>query len=227
MEKIILTDIDGVLLNWFEGFEAFVSEQHPLLLGKGSCAPYASQKRLYQWLGLPSFEEGKKIVTTFYGSKQDYQLRAYPDALEYLPRLHQEGWTLIAVTHSVNPEISHDVKLHCLRQNFGDIFETIHSLNLDESKAFYLKEYAPTFWIEDNLKNAVAGAEYGHHPFLIFRDEWGAMSDEIADAPKITIPVKNSSQSRKIKLTSNWSNIYHHIQSENILKSSQILASAT
>lgn len=214
MEKVILTDVDGVLLDWGGGFEAFMGKRRPELLEQGPCAPFIGQNRLYQWLGLSSFEEAMPIVSQFYGSEYDYQMKAFPDALKYISRLHQEGWRIIAISHSVDLEKSYDVKLQCLRRNFGDVFEDLHSIYIHECKSTYLKKYAPTFWVEDALKNAIAGARLGYKPFLMFREEWGEIPDGMKQGLQTEIPVDGQKDFRKLKLVKNWEEIYASIHSK-------------
>jgi len=50
---------------------------------------------------------------------------------------------------------------------FGDVFDTVHCLDLKDGKKSHLMQYKPTFWIEDKMDMCLQGVDAGHKCILM------------------------------------------------------------
>lgn len=165
MEKarIILTDADGVLCNWNEGFSEFMALQgHPLQ--PGTCHEYSIAKR--HNISIP---EAIDYVTEYNESENIARLTSFADSIEYVAALADLGFRFIVVTAISEHPISKKHRTMNLENMFGQVFDEIHCIKTGGSKAEILKQWAGSgyFWIEDHMRQAEAGHEVGLKTVLI------------------------------------------------------------
>lgn len=184
-KKILLLDVDDVLLNWYSGFERYM--RHLGYESNGS-VDWDLSKRFDT-----SKKEMEKIIKTFNKRWEFGTLDPLPNAQKVMKKLSKDGWRFVAIS-----SCSTDLATIALRRTnlywcYGDIFDAVHCLNLGESKESHLADYNPTWWIEDKFENAVAGLKFGHksillnyptnkdmhHPDLIRCDGWKNIYDII------------------------------------------------
>ena len=192
MNKIILTDVDGVLLNWEWAFTTWM-EQHGYTQVENGNTYY----NVYERFGI-SEAEGKQQVKIFNESAAIGFLPALRDSMYYVKRLHEEhGYVFRAITSlSLDPS-AYKLRKMNLEKLFGSTaFEDILCLDTGADKDEALDPYSDTglFWIEDKMENAIAGLEVGLNPILI---EHGYNMD-------YSVPVG-------MKKCLNWKEIYEHI----------------
>ena len=162
-EKLILTDIDGVCLNWNEAFYNYMSEngyeQVPGTESKYNLAvrfgkdPDLITHMLREW--------NNSIAIT--------NLEPLADAQEGIKKLADAGFRFIAITSiSDNPQVK-DYRKENLMKLFGDVFDDVICLPTGSSKQYELEKWAGSelFWIEDHFKNAEAGYEVGLNTILV------------------------------------------------------------
>jgi hypothetical protein len=192
-KKIILTDCDGVCLDWEWAFNVWMQE-HGFEEVPGSKFSYDMSLRY----GI-SREQVVKLIKVFNESAAIGFLPAQRDAMYYIKRLHEEyGYRFHAITSvSLDPNAIklREMNIHKL---FGDAFERIVCLDTGAHKDEALEEYEGTglFWIEDKWSNAEAGYKYGLRPIVL---EHGHNMMEYH--PDIVI-------------LKNWKAIYKHITGE-------------
>ena len=99
MEKIILVDCDGVLLNWEDGFDQYVkSKGHNRM--PGTEAEYSMAVRYNI-----STATSLSYIKEYNESEAMANLAPFADSVEYVTKLANEGFKFIAVTSmSDHPE---------------------------------------------------------------------------------------------------------------------------
>lgn len=172
MEKVILTDVDGVLLDWQGGFDVYMKDKGYTLLPNTEHY-YNMTYRFIREVNAKrydiSFEEMSELVREFNEGPLIEKLEPYKDAPEYVAKLASLGFRFIAVTSLSDDPDAYDYRANNLRNVFGDVFEELHCLPIGSSKQHVLTRWANTgyFWIEDHFKNAEAGWEVGLQTHLI------------------------------------------------------------
>jgi hypothetical protein len=193
MNKIILTDCDGVLLNWEWAFCIWM-EQHGYEQIPDGNQEYNISKRFRI-----QEKEGKALVNRFNESAAIGFLPALRDSIYYVKRLHEEhGYEFHCITSlSLDPSAKKLRQMN-LEKMFGPTaFTVLECLDTGADKDEFLDEhYADTgyYWIEDKMANAVAGLNVGLSPILI-EHGWN-MND--------SVPVG-------MKKVVKWKEIYEHI----------------
>jgi hypothetical protein len=183
-DKLILTDIDGCVLDWEWAFNVWI-QQHGFTEVEGSKFSYDMSVRY----GIPK-EQVRKLIKIFNESAAIGFLPAQRDAMFYIKRLHEEhGYRFHAITSlSLDPNAQklREMNLHKL---FGSTaWERIVCLDTGAHKDEALEEYEGTglWWIEDKTENAEAGynaglkcllLEHGHnmhveHPGIQLVKNW-------------------------------------------------------
>ena len=162
---IILTDCDGVCLDWEYAFNIWMQE-HGFTEVEGSKLNYDMSIRY----DIPK-EQVKKLIKIFNESAAIGFLPAQRDAMYYIKRLHEEhGFRFHAITSlSLDPNAQklREMNLHKL---FGPTaFERIVCLDTGAHKDDALEEYEGTgcWWIEDKPENAEAGYQAGLNCLLL------------------------------------------------------------
>lgn len=158
MKKVLLTDVDGVILDWVKSFGQFAQSKGYKLLMETP-----STWEMNEWIGTNS-NTIKKLISEFNSSDLFESIPVFEDAKSILPKLAKK-YDLVAVTCC-----SKDPKTVSRRtknlQKIGVNFKAIHCLDFTESKLDVLRAYSPTIWIEDRVEGAETGFEAGHQSFL-------------------------------------------------------------
>jgi len=193
MEKIILTDCDGVLLNWEYAFCIWMEQHGHTQISNGN-REYDISKRFSI-----NKDTGKNLVKQFNESAAMGFLPALRDARYYVKRLHEEhGYVFHCITSmSLDPNAKKLRQMN-LDKMFGPTaFPVLDCLDTGADKHEALDKYSDTgyYWIEDKMDNAIAGLEVGLNPILI-EHGWN-MND--------SVPVG-------IKKVTTWKQLYKHIE---------------
>lgn len=165
LKKLILTDCDGVCLDWEWAFNIWMQE-HGFVEQQGSKFEYDMSLRY----GI-SREQVTKLIKVFNESAAIGFLPAQRDAMFYIKRLHEEhGFRFHAITSlSLDPNAQKLREMN-LRKLFGKTaFERILCLDTGAHKDDALQEYQDTgcWWVEDKPENAECGYKYGLKPLLL------------------------------------------------------------
>ena len=113
-EKTILTDCDGVLLDWEWAFNCWMI-QHGFETTEGYQFKYDMAERY----GIPK-EQVKKLVKTFNESAAIGFLPVLRDAMYWVKRLHeQHGYTFICITSLSLDENAYKLREMNLQKMFG------------------------------------------------------------------------------------------------------------
>lgn len=166
--KLILTDVDGVVLQWGKTFGQYIKDMGLVPETHNIRPAYKVEKLLNI-----TKDEAIVLIDEFHHSDHFKNLIPYHDALVYIHALAQKGYRFIAITAcgDSNNKIIYNNRYKNLNKYFLNIFEDLHIMSLRASKAEYLSRYKNAYWIEDTLKNAITGLEFGHSTFFINRGE--------------------------------------------------------
>jgi FMN phosphatase YigB (HAD superfamily) len=161
--KIILTDCDGVLLDWASSFNEFMAEKgHPQIPGTDSEYSLMLRHNI-------SSSESHKYIMEFNESSRIAELSAFADSVKYVNKLVEKGFRFIAVTSISDAPIAKHYRTQNLLKLFGDVFDEINCIEMGASKANILMNWEASgyFWIEDHMRQAEAGHEAGLKTVLI------------------------------------------------------------
>jgi len=156
-EKVILTDVDGVLLDWVYSFDQWM-KRHGYV---------KSRNDVYDLNLCYNIDrtESKKLVRMFNESANIGYLPPLRDAVKYVCKLHEEhGFIFHAITSlSLDPFAAKEREDN-LKRVFGEtVFEKIQCLDTGADKDEALEMYRDTgcFWIEDKTINCDLGITMG------------------------------------------------------------------
>ena len=160
-EKIILTDCDGVLLNWNRAFSAWME-------AKGHVLQNDHTYDISDRYGI-SRSEGHQAVLDFNSSPEVGFLPIQDDALRPVRQLSAMGYGFLVTTSLSDDPIARSRRIKNLEMTFGkNIFLDAICLPLGASKEPYLEAHRDSgrWWIEDKPENAVLGRKMGLNAVL-------------------------------------------------------------
>ena len=162
--KVILTDVDGVLLNWEYAFKCWM-EQYGYQLKKDSTHYDVSDR-----YGI-SYEKGKELVWAFNQSAAIGFLPPLRDAMYYVDLLHRKhGYVFHAITSLSTDKHAAKLREENLAKLFGPtVFEKVLCIGTGADKDAALAPYAGSglLWVEDKIENAELGDRLGLHAVLM------------------------------------------------------------
>ena len=190
--KLFLTDIDGVLVDWILAFEIWATAK----LGKHPNIPLHYHMDLREWLTPGDLEAGQRMIEEFQISDTAGRLPPYPDALEWIPKIHQDfGYHFAAIsTAGGHPQIAAR-RVETVERYFGtDIFRAFHILPPLTSKSLALEHYVPRFesqpfvpWVDDMIRQTTPAVKLGFQSWTLLRDptEFDAAQQAYAANPDL------------------------------------------
>lgn len=156
----ILTDVDGVLLDWEEAFTKWM--QH-----RG----YEPKNPIdYKQSGRYEIAQdlADDLVERFNESAWIGYLPILRDAYKGVRKFVDAGYTFECITSLSSDRYSSELRSQNLVNIFGhDAFSRIRCIETGADKDDILSEYDTHFWIEDKPANCIAGLNAGHKPILI------------------------------------------------------------
>ena len=183
--KIILTDCDGVVLDWIFAFDQWMARHDYVVLDH---LAYSMEGKY----GL-STKEAYRLCRMFNESAWIRKIPPLRDSIKYVKKLHQEhGYIFHAITSLSKDPYAQHLRTKNLRELFGDsVFDKYIYLDTAADKDEALVEYSNTgcWWIEDKPENADCGLKYGLNSILIDHEY-------------------NRDYTGKARRVSNWQEIY-------------------
>lgn len=162
-DKVILTDCDGVLLDWEYAFSQWMSRHGYEAV---DTTQYSIDKRYN--MDRPF---SKKLVRMFNESAAIRKVPPLRDAIKYVKKLHEEhGYVFHAITSLSNDTYAQHLRTKNLIELFGPTaFEKYVYLDCgaDKDEALYQYRNTECFWIEDKLENAECGIVMGLNSVLM------------------------------------------------------------
>lgn len=163
--RIILTDADGVLLDWEYSFDVWM-RQHGFNKVEGGNLKYNIGARY----GI-DMEQGKRLIKIFNESAHMGFLPPLRDAMYYVKRLHEEhGYVFHCITSLTKDENAQELRRMNLKKLFGETaFEKFVFLDTGADKDEALEPYRGSglYWIEDKIVNCQVGNELGLKSLLM------------------------------------------------------------
>ena len=167
-EKVILTDCDGVILDWKYSFDQWMN-RHGYSPKEEVQEEYSMAKRY----GLEE-KEAKRFCRMFNESAAVRKIPPLRDAIKYVKKLHEEhGYVFHCITSMTNDHYATHLRVKNLREVFGQsVFEKYVFLDCGADKDEELNKYSSTgcWWVEDKIANAEAGQKVGLNPLLMVHD---------------------------------------------------------
>ena len=160
--KLILTDCDGILLEWRSHFDRWMEDNKGY---KNTPANTWDLEVHYPQLG----HEIRNYVKEFNNSSWIIDLDPIEQAQEAISTLELLGYKLVVVSALSSCPYSARLREINLTSIFGeDVFEDIICVESYSSKKEILHRYNNTglYWIEDNWVNAITGADEGLNPIV-------------------------------------------------------------
>lgn len=190
VDNLILTDVDGVLLDWIGGFEKYMKSNYGLETVDASS--YDIDKRF----GITTSDGGFSYIQDFNHSPLIGQLDPQRDAQFFVRKMVQLGYQFIVITSLSKRDTSCNDRIENLNRVFGDgAFEDFVFLDIGEHKVDALKRFEGTGlpWIEDLPKNALDGLSAGLDTYLVNQT------------------YNTTFEHSDIKRVENWSQLFTHI----------------
>lgn len=164
-DKVILTDVDGVLLDWEYAFTQWM-HKHGYKVQPEAENKYDMNLRY----GLEKSEKDR-IVRMFNESAWIRKLPPLRDAVKYVRKLHENhGYVFRVISSLSNDYYAQHLRTKNLIEMFGpSVFESFTYLDTGADKDEALAPYAGTgcFWIEDKPENANLGDDIGLESILV------------------------------------------------------------
>ncbi len=192
--KLILTDCDGVLLDWGYGFTKWMAQHHGM------------QQKNFDVYGVHNMYEiekslGKKYVRAFNESANCGWLPPYRDAVKYVKKIHEDfGMMFTVVTSFSDNPYAQKLRVDNLNRVFGEnVFDDIIMLGTGDDKDDALEHWKDSgcFWIEDKPANVQAGVKAGLRSILM-RNETNQESHDVDDGTHLYIGC--------------WESFYNHVK---------------
>jgi len=160
--KVILTDCDGVLLDW-------VTQFHDWMTSKGYVQEVSDIYDISTMYGIEK-QQGCALVREFNESAWMGFLPAFRDARSGVAKLVEAGYQFVVITSLSLDEKARLLRISNLKNIFGkDVFTDVICLDTGADKDDELVKYQDSelYWIEDKTENAECGLKYGLKPIII------------------------------------------------------------
>ena len=165
LNRVILTDCDGVLMNWEYAMNVWMQTQGYKIVEDGQ--QYYDMKDRYN---LPS-SVGRRLVRQFNQSAAMGFLPPLRDAMYYVDLLHRKhGYTFHMITALSNNEHAQLLRIQNCKKLFGETaFTKFIFCDTGEDKDEVLEPYRDSglIWIEDKLLNAQTGDRLGLESIMV------------------------------------------------------------
>lgn len=165
LSKIIVTDCDGVLLDWEFAFDVWVAEKgYKRLPGTEQIFWAGSRYGIHN-------DDVLKLIMEFNESACIGFLPALRDAQYYVKALADRGYEFDVVSSLHVDRYAQMLRINNLTHLFGDVFRKVNAhLSITGTKEDFLREhYADSncWWIEDRMDHADAGTKVGMRALLM------------------------------------------------------------
>jgi len=165
LNRVILTDCDGVLMNWEYARNVWMQTQGYKIVDDGQ--QHYDMKDRYN---LPS-SVSRRLVRQFNESAAMGFLPPLRDAMYYVDLLHRKhGYTFHMITALSNDEHAQMLRIQNCKKLFGETaFTKFIFCDTGEDKDEVLEPYRDSglLWIEDKLLNAQTGDRLGLESIMV------------------------------------------------------------
>ena len=165
VNKVILTDCDGVLMNWEYAFNVWMQSQGYEMSDKGMTHYDMGDRNDL------SRNKKRQLVRQFNESAAIGFLPPLRDAMYYVDLLHRKhGYVFHMITALSKDESAQKLRIMNTKKLFGETtFEKFIFVDTGADKDEVLDEYYDSgfIWIEDKLENAELGDQLGLESILV------------------------------------------------------------
>ena len=191
MDKIILTDIDGVVFDWHTAFVKWMELQ-----GYSSTGVIHHDAEIHNEFGI-SLQEATVKREEFNASMACSILEPMRQSEEFIKKLHEEGFHFIAITSLSDKPIAQYYRYLNLEDYFDtDVFVDVKCLPAGAPKMDALEEFQNTklIYIDDRISNLEDALKVGLKPVMMKH--------------AYNIHYNNG----RVHQVSNWADIYKYVQ---------------
>ena len=165
LNRVILTDCDGVLMNWEYAMNVWMQSQGYKIVDDGQ-----SKYDMGDRYNLPSSLK-RRLVRQFNESAAMGFLPPLRDAMYYVDLLHRKhGYTFHMITALSKDEHAQKLRIQNCKKLFGETaFTQFIFCDTGADKDEVLEPYRDTgyIWIEDKLENAQRGNRLGLESIMV------------------------------------------------------------
>jgi FMN phosphatase YigB (HAD superfamily) len=158
---VLITDIDGVALNWVQGFSKYLHYKMLQKIKSWNPSQFNSKECF------PHFKRFQQYVLEYQSMEFYKQLKPYEDALEAYKQIKNLGFDIVALTSCGTEKDVVNNRLENIKNCFDGIFSDVHILGLQQRKDQILNNYKNAVFIDDQVNNVISGAKAGHTTFLL------------------------------------------------------------
>jgi len=164
-EKLILTDCDGVMLNWVSAFDGWMAS-------KGYVKSDLDVYDMSKVYGIDR-DHCTDLIYQFNASAWMGYLKAFRDARSGVAKLVENGYKFVVITSLSLDRKARLLRIDNIKNVFGeDVVEEVICLDTGADKndalTYYTQKYPNAeYWIEDKFENAEAGLRFGLKCVLI------------------------------------------------------------
>lgn len=161
MSKLtLLTDLDGVSLNWLDGFCRYMENV------QGHQAIHQSPENFSMIDIFPELEKPYVHITDYHHSEFYRDIKPYTGSIDGYETLRDMGVEIIAITSCGEEKKVQDYRMGHIDKYFGHVIDDAILLPLGVSKEEALSKFDNSVFIDDQMINAIAGAKTNHDSFI-------------------------------------------------------------
>lgn len=156
MHKILLTDIDGVVLDWQAHFNDYLDKYYP-------------DQELFDPTVFAQGEQTGKIIKEFNNTAWIGFLKPWKDSIEVLTELKNLGWKIYGCTSMGTDQYANALRKKNVENLMPDVFTQLDIIPFMQPKGNWLSQWrgSGAIWVEDKWSNAILGADMGIKTFLM------------------------------------------------------------
>lgn len=191
VDKIILTDIDGVVFDWHTAFVKWMELQ-----GYSSTGVIHHDAEIHNEFGI-SLQEATVKREEFNASMSCSILEPMRQSVEYINKLHQEGFHFIAITSLSDKPIAQYYRYLNIEDYFEtDVFVDVKCLPAGAPKLDAMMDFENSnlIYVDDRISNLEDALKVGLKPVMMKH--------------AYNIHYNN----KKVKQVTNWQDIYNYVQ---------------
>ena len=161
--QLIISDCDGVFLDFSKSMADWASEKHGL---EEVCkVSYSMSDRF-------GISHGDELIEEFIATHVDGELEPIYSSIEPVKKLYNDYGIQQIIVTAIDDFIT-EGRTRNLKKYFGDAIKEVHCVGSSANKATVLKKYEGSgcLWIEDWVANAYVGKELGLDA-VIYSQPW-------------------------------------------------------
>lgn len=181
-DRVILTDVDGCLLDWEWAFAIWMQERG--YVQRPNAKDYYQIHEQFDNLTWP---EAKKFTKLFNESAAIGFLPPLRDSVYWVKRLNQElGYRFVCITSLSTDKNAQKLRRMNLEKYYGDVFDDVVCLETGGEKHAALVPYKDSgmWWIEDKYDNFKLGLDMGLNSILV--EHGHNIHEDITNGYKVT-----------------------------------------